>query len=452
MPDALRAILFMVIITTAIFGWSADQLKRIGSTDGDVIIAYLTALTIAVPPGLVACLSIATSISVVRLTKMKISISDTSKLNAAGYVSVACFDKTGTLTDENILYQGRTLFENGVANDGPRQQEIATQVMATCHSLSVLDGKLVGDQLEVELLRASGWSIISPMDSKYLLATAPNQGSVGKPHTILRHFEFSPDKLRAGTVLVNADGKSIFLLKGSPETIIGLCAPGSVPPNIQNEIAHLTHKGYRVIGIAFREVFPTDDYAAAAPQSELESADLKFLGLIYFSNKLKPDTWPATITSLQNADIQVNMITGDHISTAIAISTECHILPVKRQLYIVDADSSGALLIVNDNTNSNETRSLAQILDEYEKESRSETPVRLAVTGQALLALEKEVDSALFLRLLKSACVFARTKPFQKKQIVTELKHPETPDGPMTYVLFCGDGANDMEVLQFHIL
>jgi P-type E1-E2 ATPase len=95
MPAALWAILFMVIITTVIFGWSADQLKQLGTTDGDVIIAYLTALTIAVPPGLVACLSIGTSISVARLLAKEVSITDTGKLNAAGYVSYACFDKTG---------------------------------------------------------------------------------------------------------------------------------------------------------------------------------------------------------------------------------------------------------------------------------------------------------------------------------------------------------------------
>ncbi len=74
---------------------------------------YLSALTIAVPPGLVACLSLGTSISVVRLQSKLVTITDTSKLTAAGYVSYTCFDKTGTLTDENILFQGTKLYREG---------------------------------------------------------------------------------------------------------------------------------------------------------------------------------------------------------------------------------------------------------------------------------------------------------------------------------------------------
>ena len=84
----------MVVITTAIFGWSADQLKAIGTSDSDVVLAYLTALTIAVPPGLVACLSIAVSMSVVRLAFQNIAVTDTIRINTAGMISYACFDKT----------------------------------------------------------------------------------------------------------------------------------------------------------------------------------------------------------------------------------------------------------------------------------------------------------------------------------------------------------------------
>jgi magnesium-transporting ATPase (P-type) len=50
----------------------------------------------------------------------------------------------------------------------------------------------------------------------------------------------------------------------------------------------------------------------AASQTDLESsAPITFLGLVYFSNKLKPDTFPMTINSLKAANIHVNMITGN---------------------------------------------------------------------------------------------------------------------------------------------
>jgi P-type E1-E2 ATPase len=132
----MTAILFMVILTTAIFGWSADQLKSINTSNKDVAVAYLTALTIAVPPGLVACLSISTSIAVGRLMSKRISITDTTKLNAAGYCTYACFDKTGTLTDENICFQGFKKY--GTESGGLPLSHIINEIMAGCHSLSLV--------------------------------------------------------------------------------------------------------------------------------------------------------------------------------------------------------------------------------------------------------------------------------------------------------------------------
>jgi cation transport ATPase len=43
-------------------------------------------------------LLLGTSLAVIRLRAKGISISDTTRINAAGHVSYVCFDKTGTLT------------------------------------------------------------------------------------------------------------------------------------------------------------------------------------------------------------------------------------------------------------------------------------------------------------------------------------------------------------------
>jgi cation-transporting ATPase 13A2 len=449
LPDALWSILFMVVITTCIFAWTAKELKKLDTADADVFVAYLTALTIAVPPGLVACLSIATSISVVRLNKKKISISDTTKLTAAGYVTYACFDKTGTLTDENILFRGLELFKDQQgANEDDNIKLVAKLVMAACHSLSILDNGPVGDQLEMELLRESAWALNVEPESKLLQVKAP--GSL-EAWTMARNFEYSPERLRAGVVVVKdtADQQAKYLLKGSPEVIVAMCNPATVPANIQENMVALAERGYRVLALAYRELTSQPkEWINTAAQTDLEANELTFLGLVYFQNKLKSDTYPKTVASLQEAKIRVNMITGDHIYTAVAISTECNILPPEenRTLYIVDADDAGDVVIT-----SNKSAVSLPLVDLIKLAEATPGPnvsiVRLAITGGALRLLASTLAEDVFNRLVRSCSVFARVKPDQKKLVVTELKKPVPGTGKPTYVMFCGDGANDMEAL-----
>ena len=190
--DTNNAMIFMVVLTTAIFIWSACNLGRLHTPPVDIFLAYLTALTIAVPPGLIACLSVATSISIARLNELHfITVSETSRVNYAGTVSFACFDKTGTLTDENIEFKGMALVHQfDTAAAAASVEEICHELMATCHGMSMLDGRAVGDPLEVELLRASGWSLQSSNNSELKVV---NPSSPNTYCTIVRHFEFTPE-------------------------------------------------------------------------------------------------------------------------------------------------------------------------------------------------------------------------------------------------------------------
>jgi hypothetical protein len=58
LPEAPRSIAFMVVITTLIFIWTAMTLTDAHVSAETIFTVYLISLTIAVPPALVACLSI----------------------------------------------------------------------------------------------------------------------------------------------------------------------------------------------------------------------------------------------------------------------------------------------------------------------------------------------------------------------------------------------------------
>jgi magnesium-transporting ATPase (P-type) len=93
--DALWVILFMVLLTTAMYVYVAFELKAMGASMFDVILRYFDAITIAVPPALTACLTVATVTAIGRLKQRDIFVSETNRVNWAGLVSAACFDKTG---------------------------------------------------------------------------------------------------------------------------------------------------------------------------------------------------------------------------------------------------------------------------------------------------------------------------------------------------------------------
>ena len=79
------------------------------------------------------------------------------------------FDKTGTLTEEGLDLQHVVPFKNGGFGPPVDSDEVAEVLdrlvlsgMATCHSLTVINGNLCGDPLDLILFKATGWQLTDP--------------------------------------------------------------------------------------------------------------------------------------------------------------------------------------------------------------------------------------------------------------------------------------------------
>jgi len=421
--DLIWVIFFLFLIASLLFIYEAVYLRSIGETWGEVVLLYFDALTVAIPVALVVCIIAATAISVYRLRWKEIHVSESSAVNMAGIVSVVCFDKTGTLTDENLLYHGSittsSAKEAGSSgnwtwagiNAGSRQPELVDcgpsaldapvvlqEIMCCCQNLSVFSpyAPPVGDLLEVELLRACGWTLHPPNAQGRASVAPPSQAgrNARDRYEILRHFEFTPDRLRASSLVLRPSGDLMLLIKGSPETVIGLCRPDSVPASVQEELLRYTKLGLRVIAAAYRSLPASTDMGAAARWTEdtLEGpgpgpgrkggggdGTIVFAGLIILSNRLKSASKP-TVRHLQAADILVSMVTGDHVYTAIAVAIEVGILQAPDAagasnrrgvfLYIVDeredrtpqAAVDDSITVTNFTTGQHEKLSLEELL------------------------------------------------------------------------------------------
>lgn len=518
--DALWVILMMFIICTLLFVWSGVSLTDLGVDVGTCVFYYFTNITVAVPPTLTASLTVATSISIERLRKLGIFVSESTRVNWAGLVSMVCFDKTGTLTEERLHFKGFYVAKGLAESPEDTQPQIDVQagtveidpadcngfpvlcveLLATCHGLAMINDAPVGDPLEVELFRASGYVMVTTGSSAMIVQRGNSR------LTIMRQFEFTADKLRAGSLILRTDGSMMYYVKGSPEAIIALSKKETVPESIGTELLSLSRRGLRIIAMGC-VAFPADDHdrVMVASQAELE-ASVTFIGLAFLSNALKEDTI-RTIETLRSASIPANMITGDHIYTAIAIAGDCGLITAKT-VKIIDADpdiKSSAVQILSFETGEIEPIQLADALGAGLAAMRTATaknPVtmQLAITGRGLEAV-KQNYSALLPDLVYVVRVFARMKPADKQFIVEELlKEDEKLDvspptagttisdpevgitNPMVrqdagydssnhisrlsasvmelgdllgngrgqmLVMFCGDGANDMAALRY---
>ena len=80
------------------------------------------------------------------------------------------------------------------------------------------------------------------------------------------------------------------MVKGAPEKIWELCIPDSIPSNYKEKIDSLTGLGYRVLGMAYKNVEEqkVNNSIINLRQTERDyfenSNNLTFLGLVVFEN------------------------------------------------------------------------------------------------------------------------------------------------------------------------
>lgn len=168
--DSIRFIGVLAGIAGLGFCASAVQFVRLGVRWHTILVRALDLITVVVPPALPATLSIGTSFAIGRLRKLGIFCISPSRVNVAGKVNVCCFDKTGTLTEDGLDILGirgldRTEQQFGELvsdiHDLPQGRSKANflHALATCHSLKMVDGEVIGDPLDVKMFTFTKWAV-----------------------------------------------------------------------------------------------------------------------------------------------------------------------------------------------------------------------------------------------------------------------------------------------------
>lgn len=456
-----------------------------------VIKKILNLVTVIISPALPLSLTIGVSIARDRLARGGISCINPPRIVAAGRVNMLCFDKTGTLTEESL-----SLRQTLPATDSAVTKEDLDIFLGACHGVASLDAPtpggehvIVGDPLEIGMLRAAGWTLsqrpapqlhderkdaaqasvwsdiggvpVPPStDTIMLPPQAPAQRPsatglmLGAPVCIVRRLDFDSDLRRMSVVALTRSAGAApglaLLVKGAPESLRPLCDPRSVPRDFETTLERHTSDGMRVLACAFR---PLDVSGLAgileAPRSELERG-LTFAGFLVMVNELKGATVPALMHHAK-CGLRQAMVTGDHALTAISVAGKCgpaFISPGARTA-LIDVAEAGPVALV------------ARIAgpDGLEVDLSSPSLAKaiagcnLAVTGAAFSALLLEHQavpagnraarrSTTLAALATRVNVWARFSPGNKQELVDVL-------GELDYVVaFTGDGANDSGALK----
>ncbi|OQV13862.1 putative cation-transporting ATPase 13A3 [Hypsibius exemplaris] len=487
--DALRLVGVMAVIAALGMAYSTYIYWKHGEGIGLMILRALDLITIVVPPALPAALTVGIVYSQRRLKKVGIFCISPSRINVCGKIKLVCFDKTGTLTEEGLDLMGVIPAVDGdlgpmVANlaDLERQDPLLVG-MASCHSLTMIDGKLNGDPLDLKLFEATDWVFCEPrqddgdsgaFDSLIPTTVFPKkrvemnlrdgfekeEGSDGHVG-IVKQFPFSSG-LQRMAVVTRAPDDNCFtaFVKGSPEKIVSLSRPDSVPLNFHKTLHFYAHQGFRVIAMGYRKLDPKLAFHQMARlKREAVESELTFIGLLIMRNNLKPES-AQVIGDLIASDIKTVMVTGDNMLTAISVGHDCGMIPKGDEVVIVDVlppdERTSSLAHIlwrsNDLASSSSDVSLA------ESDGSSSTPSRaisaneylitmdrpkyhFAMTGRSFSVLLQHFPE-LVPKIMVRGTIFARFSPEQKTQLVEKYIDLEYITGMV------GDGANDCGALK----
>ena len=388
-------------------------ITRPSTSEGVVrILLFGVSLAVAaVPEGLVAILSVVLALGVRRMAAQRAVMKRLTSVETLGSASVICSDKTGTLTRNEMTL--RTI----VTPSG--RIELSGTGYATTGSASVTDGDPDAVLPEARLALLGGvlannaalgsdtddWQVRGdPTEAAFLVAQHKLEGV---PASVARHrrrgeVPFTSDRKLMSVVSRHADhGSDVLYTKGAPEVLLPRCTHiqvGEAPVplderarrDLLDTVEGLSGRGYRTLGVAYRQLDPAGPVDADHPEPDAEQR-LVYAGTVGLIDPAREEA-EAAVTEAHRAGIRTVMITGDHPATAARIASDLGVA----------------------------------------------TPGERAYTGVELDGLDDDA----FARAVRDASVFARVAPKHKLRIVGALQ----ADGQI--VAMTGDGVNDAPALK----
>ena len=277
----------------------------------DAVTVAVTVIVCAVPEGLPMLTSILLSFQSMKMAKDNVLVRKINGLETAGSLSILFSDKTGTITEGKLSV---TEFATGNAENFTKLNDISKEFendlivgigvnnSAAYSNDTVIGGNSTDRALMTFLAEEKATELI-------------NKENVEK-------FNAFDSSKKYSSVEVMNNGKVVTYIKGAPEKIIEKCTSyvdksGQIhelsnKESLTNYIDTQAKRSMRLLAVA--KVEGTDD-----------EKDLTLLCVISIRDNVRKEAVDA-IKEVQNAGIQVVMVTGDRKETAVAIAKEAGLL------------------------------------------------------------------------------------------------------------------------------
>lgn len=281
------------------------------------LMVAVTLIVVAVPEGLPMAVTLSLAYSMSRMLKTNNLVRKMHACETMGAATVICTDKTGTLTQNQMQVYKTNFF-------GEPSNEVLYEGIAV-NSTAQLD--LSGDKPQV---------LGNPTEGALLLwlnERGANYLDLRNGATRLEELPFTTERKYMATVVKSATGKNILYVKGAPEIVFGMCKNtcGVTKAEIDAQLLDYQNQAMRTLGFAYQELGDKD---ATISDGKVVADKLTFLGIVAISDPVREDCaieeyrknkdikGPGAIEEVMHAGINVKIVTGDTIGTAVEIGRQ----------------------------------------------------------------------------------------------------------------------------------
>ncbi len=257
----------------------------------EVVLRYfmmaVTLIVMAVPEGLPMAVTLALALNMRRMLKSNNLVRKLQASETMGAVTVICTDKTGTLT-ENRMTVSDVRRKKAEGRDSALSPQPSALFKAI--ALNTTATHDVGNPTEQALLR---WMMEQGVDYQQLREESP----------ITAREPFSTERKYMSTTV----GDAIYI-KGAPEVIMARCTmTDDERSELEQQLLEWQNHAMRTLAVAEGD---------------------QLLALFAISDPLRQEV-PGAIRQCHMAGIDVKIVTGDTVATAMEIARQCGLNPSK---------------------------------------------------------------------------------------------------------------------------
>ncbi len=318
-----------------------------------VLLAFVVAVTIivvAVPEGLPMMVTTSLALNMMKMARENCLVRKLVASETIGSATIICTDKTGTLTQNKMqpIWFFLNQKEYNLSDISQfRESEIWSHLVQgiTVNSEANLHIEHKDDPAK-RVIQGIG----NPTECALLKFLEENGVDYRKEREqYQRVFEVGHNSDRKMSLVVIEDnGSKICLAKGAPERLIARCGfiwikdhpepIAAYQTEIQEALTRASEQALRII--AFCEKPLKQDVCEACRSGQfnacVECGDQILIGLVGIADPIRTEV-PQAVETCQTAGVQVKMITGDALPTAVAIAKQAGIYHSKAEELVLDS-------------------------------------------------------------------------------------------------------------------